>query len=95
MPLFLSDIVIYPIKSCSGISLKESNVGVRGLEHDRRWMVVNENGLFLSQRKFPPMVLIKVEILENGLKVYAPQVEPLTIPIVLDPKHSCEVEVWG
>ncbi|WP_367772078.1 MOSC N-terminal beta barrel domain-containing protein [Flavobacterium sp. WC2421] len=60
--LQLSEIWIYPVKSLGGILLQESNVTHRGLEHDRRWMLVDEDGVFLSQRTTPELALFQTEI---------------------------------
>jgi uncharacterized protein YcbX len=49
----ITGLFIYPIKSMGGISLKSSTVEMRGLKYDRRWMLVDENNRFLSQREQP------------------------------------------
>jgi uncharacterized protein len=56
----LSGLYVYPIKSCGGIAVMESNVDERGLRHDRRWMLVDEANQFISQRELPRMALIGV-----------------------------------
>lgn len=61
----LSDLYIYPVKSLGGIRLKSSEVTERGLKYDRRWLLVDESGKFITQRVYPQMALIEVEI-ENG-----------------------------
>ncbi len=53
--LTLSEIWIYPIKSLAGIRLQRSNVKQKGLVYDRRWMLVDEAGRFLTQREHPEM----------------------------------------
>src|SRR6187551_1860924 len=53
--LKLSEIWIYPIKSLGGISLQQSQVFEKGLQHDRRWMLVDETGQFMTQRIYPQM----------------------------------------
>ncbi|HNV27879.1 MAG TPA: MOSC domain-containing protein [Cyclobacteriaceae bacterium] len=53
--LTLSEIWIYPIKSLAGIRLQRSNVKQKGLVYDRRWMLVDEDGRFLTQREHPEM----------------------------------------
>jgi uncharacterized protein YcbX len=58
----LSGIYIYPIKSAAGISLKTAQVENRGFQYDRRWMLVDETGTFLTQRQFPQMALITVRL---------------------------------
>lgn len=67
--MYLSEINIYPIKSLGGISLKNSVVEERGLRVDRRWMLIDEKNNFLTQRDFPKMATVNVEILKNGLRV--------------------------
>lgn len=58
----LSQIWIYPVKSLGGIQLTEAFAEEKGLKYDRRWMIVDENNRFLSQRELPEMALIKVDI---------------------------------
>lgn len=49
--------------------MQSAIVEERGLQFDRRWMLVDEKNRFLTQRDFPKMAIIGVEILENGLRV--------------------------
>jgi len=65
---------IYPIKSCQGIEVKSAYVSGKGLcivENklwgDRNFMLVDENGNFLTQRQYPQLAKIKVNIEENKL----------------------------
>jgi uncharacterized protein YcbX len=67
--LILSEIFIYPIKSLGGISLSDSKVEKRGLQFDRRMMLVDEAGIFITQREFPQMALLKTKIIDNNLEV--------------------------
>jgi uncharacterized protein len=63
--MHISEINIYPIKSLKGIGLRSAVVNRRGLECDRRWVLVDANGTFLTQRDLPRMATIAVGI-ENG-----------------------------
>lgn len=65
----LSHIYIYPIKSLGGISLQSAKVEERGLQYDRRWMLVDKNGMFLTQREYPQMALLQVNINDDKLEV--------------------------
>ncbi|MCP9754364.1 MOSC domain-containing protein [Lacihabitans sp. CCS-44] len=65
----ISQLFIYPIKSLGGISLQESKVDVRGLEFDRRWMLVSENDVFLTQRDLPKLAAFFVSLNAQGLTV--------------------------
>ncbi|MFN0034365.1 MAG: MOSC N-terminal beta barrel domain-containing protein, partial [Saprospiraceae bacterium] len=47
----LSEIWIYPIKSLGGIALQEAVPERRGLRYDRRWMLVDDTGRFVTQRE--------------------------------------------
>ncbi len=85
---------IYPIKSLGGILLQSSTLLGRGLEFDRRWMLVDSNGIFITQRTNPKLVLLSPQILKNELSVYSTITgERLAIPI-LATGESVEVTVW-
>ncbi len=65
----VSQIFIYPIKSLGGVELKQSVVTQRSLQYDRRYMLVDENGVFISQRTFHKMALFKLNLVDNGFVV--------------------------
>lgn len=65
----ITHILIYPIKSLGGISLQSAKVEERGLQHDRRWMLVDKNGMFLTQREYPQMALLQVNLQDETLIV--------------------------
>lgn len=67
-PLKLTNIILYPVKSCSGISVREWTIGEEGLKYDRQWMIVTNSGTTLTQKRLPIMSLIKPSIdMINGL----------------------------
>jgi uncharacterized protein YcbX len=92
--LMLSEIYVYPIKSLRGISVRHAGVEARGLRYDRRWMLVDEQGKFLSQRQQPRMSLVTVEIGPDRLTVAAPGLEPLHIPLETRSPIPIKVQVW-
>ncbi|MCU0353566.1 MAG: MOSC domain-containing protein [Cytophagales bacterium] len=67
--LILSAIHVYPIKSLGGFAVDEARVEERGLQHDRRWMLVDADNRFLTQRTDPRMALLQVNIAGNQLIV--------------------------
>lgn len=67
--ILLSEIWIYPVKSFGGISLHHSEVLIKGLRHDRRWMLIDYQNNFLTQREFPQMALFKMRYEENSFTV--------------------------
>jgi uncharacterized protein YcbX len=68
--LIITDIFIYPVKSLSGIAVTSSDITDRGLKYDRRWMLVDENMRFISQREHPGLSLLQVALKPNRLHVY-------------------------
>lgn len=58
--LILTEIWIYPIKSLGGIRLDQSEVLGKGLRYDRRWMLVDGQNRFFTQREFPDMALFTI-----------------------------------
>lgn len=67
--LILAEIWIYPVKSLGGIRLASSSVMPKGLAWDRRWMLVDENGKFLTQRTRPELSAFKLHPLEGGFRI--------------------------
>src|SRR6266542_3762482 len=67
----LTGLFIYPVKSLRGISLPSAQVDELGLVGDRRFMVVDENGRFLSQRTLPRMALIATALSADTLTLSA------------------------
>ena len=94
--LFLQDIYIYPIKSLGGISLSQAEVQQRGLKYDRRWMLTDNNGNFLSQRTFAQMALLQVGIMQEGLMVSHKKgkMNSLTIPLNVATGKEVKVNIW-
>ena len=63
----IEQLIIYPVKSLRGISLNSTQVEKRGLQYDRRWMLTDLDGQFISQRSHPILSLIEVAISEGNL----------------------------
>ena len=91
----LSALYIYPIKSAGGISLDACGVDERGLHYDRRWMLVDASGRFMSQRQFARMALIGVHIEQDHLLVNAPQMPPLEVPLQPPPATRRLAQIWS
>jgi MOSC domain-containing protein len=90
----LTGLHIYPIKSAHGISLAEAEVDEFGLRHDRRWMVVDESGTFLSQRSHPRLALVVPSIGDEALQVDAPGMGTLRTPLHPKATVATSVTVW-
>jgi len=95
--LKLSGIFIYPIKGLGGIGLQKSTVERRGLRWDRRWLLVDEKGKFLTQRSHPKMALLQPSFEEEYLVIKPKDgsLESLSIPTQLpDNLEHISVTVW-
>ncbi|WP_418264808.1 MOSC domain-containing protein [Flavobacterium faecale] len=95
--LQLLEIWVYPIKSLSGISLKQSQVTSRGLELDRRWMLVDDSGIFITQREYPQLALFQVQIIDGFLLVTHSNFIGERVKISLSQKNDnsrVKVVVW-
>jgi uncharacterized protein YcbX len=68
--LSVSQLFIYPIKSLHGIAIRSANITDRGLQHDRRFLLIDKNNRFLTQREFPKMALLQTAIEEDHLMVF-------------------------
>ena len=81
----LTELNLYPIKSCAGIALREATLTAAGLmsEHiyDREWMVVDANGVFMTQREHPKMALITPRIKAETLELRAPGMSLNRLPL--------------
>ncbi|MCF0062855.1 MOSC domain-containing protein [Dyadobacter chenwenxiniae] len=95
--MFLSEIWVYPVKSLGGIRLKESLAEERGLQYDRRWLIVDEKGTFLTQRTNAQMTLLDVAFSEDGLLIshrYDP-VNQILVPFERENDDEIEVKIWS
>lgn len=88
----ITQLYIYPVKSLGGIALKESRVEARGLQHDRRWMLCDENNQFITQRKFAQLALFKLKRIDTGFQIEF-NGEYFQIPFSVN-GTSIQVKVW-
>ncbi|MDP2362336.1 MAG: MOSC domain-containing protein [Ignavibacteria bacterium] len=93
--LTLSEIYIYPIKSLGGISVDSAIAQERGLKYDRRYLLVDENGMFITQRDYAQMALLKLSFIEDGFKVLNIKDNSHTIiPLESDSKEIISIAIW-
>jgi uncharacterized protein len=89
----ISQLIVYPVKSCAGVQVQEALLTETGLEFDRAWMVVDEHGDFLTQRELPRMALIQPQIKYHEMILRAPGM--LALHVKLDEvEQPVRVRVW-
>ncbi|MDJ0575036.1 MAG: MOSC domain-containing protein [Xenococcaceae cyanobacterium MO_234.B1] len=93
--MIVSELWIYPIKSCQGIKLQQAEVTSKGFVWDREMMVISQRGKFLTQRQFPQLAKVQVAIAENtiSLSLQDNSIEPITFIPTLQGQET-EVEIW-
>lgn len=72
---------VYPIKSTRGIARARVSLTATGFEWDRQWMIVNANGVFLSQRSHPQLARIVPDLTPSALVLTAPRHSALSVPL--------------
>lgn len=63
----LSQIWVYPVKSFGGYRVTEGHVFAKGLAHDRRWMLIDSNRQFLTQRTLPQLARFQARVIGTEL----------------------------
>lgn len=94
--LTVSELYIYPVKSLGGIRLNTAAVTNRGLQYDRRLMLVDENNVFLTQREHAAMALLQPAITNDGFCIHHKKniISPLFIPHQPSGNEFVSVTVW-
>ncbi len=91
----VSALIIYPIKSCQGIEVSSVKIGATGMVSDREFMLVDEGGVFVGQKKHPKLATVRVR-LEGDIAVGSPLMRS---PVSFDPNrtlaYSLKVVVQG
>lgn len=93
LSLRLHALSIYPVKSCAGLALEQAQLTPTGLEHDRGWMLVDDQGHFASQRQIPRLQLVRPAFEGDTLLLSAPDMLPLALPLEVQGTPR-PVEVW-
>ena len=88
----LSEIWIYPVKSLGGVRVPSAAVSEKGLQYDRRWMLIDEEGKFLTQRALPRMALFKVRR-EGARFVVSWGSDELELPTAGGP--AADARIWN
>ncbi|MBO0936660.1 MOSC N-terminal beta barrel domain-containing protein [Fibrella sp. HMF5335] len=95
--LTVSQLFVFPVKSLAGFPVPAAVVTDRGLQHDRRWMLVDAHNQFLTLREYPKMALLHTALIDNQLVVTSGEqpASPLTIPIRDDNGDGEDVTIWN
>ncbi|MFZ5896674.1 MAG: MOSC domain-containing protein [Myxococcota bacterium] len=93
--LRVSAIYVYPVKSCRGIQLPRAEIVRRGFARDRRWMVVDDTGRFITQRDTPALCLVGTRLLTDGIELSYPERDAFVLPNAYEEGLELDVSVWS
>jgi uncharacterized protein YcbX len=68
----IASLHVHPVKSCAGIAVPRAELAETGFDLDRTWMVVDPEGVFVSQRELPRMALVRTALKADELVLRAP-----------------------
>ena len=91
----VSQLHVYPVKGLKGIALDSAFATPRGLAHDRRFMVVGPDGVFLTQRDRPRMATVWTDIAGDELRLAAPDLDEIAVPLEPADGEPLRVVVWN
>lgn len=94
MEIKIQSLHIYPLKGAKGISLKTMDIVKTGPQWDRKWMLIDKENDFISQRKSSKLCLLEQEITDNHLVLKAPMMENLEIPLINEHKDLTEITLF-
>ncbi|NXE27500.1 MOCOS sulfurase, partial [Ardeotis kori] len=82
-PIIVTNIYLYPIKSCSAFEVTEWPVGNQGLLYDRNWMVVNQNGVCMTQKQEPRLCLVNpsIDLKKKVMVIQAEGMDPISVSL--------------
>ncbi len=91
----VSELYIYPVKSFKGIKLEAAQLHNQGFYLDRRWMLVDENGVFVSQRTVSDLLFFEPMLTEDKLVItHIPTKQTIEIPINCHWQAPIDVQIW-
>ncbi|MEU6232819.1 MOSC N-terminal beta barrel domain-containing protein [Kitasatospora sp. NPDC047058] len=96
--MLLTGLHLYPVKSMYRLSPADARVEPWGLHGDRRWMLADATGRFVSQRENAALGQIRAELADDGtLTLTAPDGSRTAVPApsVAAGDPLVDVEVWG
>ncbi|XP_028676406.1 mitochondrial amidoxime-reducing component 1 [Erpetoichthys calabaricus] len=96
----VSQVLVYPVKSCKGMAVSKAACLEMGLKYgetrDRQWLVIQEDGHMVTARQIPQLVLVSVSADDTCLCLNAQGMEELRVPFRLPSSLLVKTcRVWG
>lgn len=93
--MHLSGLFVYPIKACAGVALDRARLVARGLELDRRYMLVDRSGRFVTQREAPELCRVTPQLDVDCFVLQAPSLPDLSIARAPEGSADVSCHIWG
>lgn len=95
MPV-VTALYIYPVKGCRGVRVESAEVARRGFSRDRRYMIVDADGRFVTQREMPRLALVKAALDEpdKSIRLEAPGLGAVDLPLEHETGARRVIQVW-
>jgi len=91
----VSALYLHPVKGCAGIRVDSAEVTARGFANDRRFMIVDADGIFVTQRERPELVRVHTALGPDALDLTAKGLPPLRLPLRHESGPRRDVRVWA
>ncbi|MCX6950657.1 MAG: MOSC domain-containing protein [Verrucomicrobia bacterium] len=93
--MHLSGLFLYPVKSLGGFAVESATLDPLGIVGDRRFLVVDETGRFLTQRGLPRMALVGTALDATHLTLSTSPAQTLRVALASDPAAPLRtVSIW-
>ncbi|XP_061445641.1 molybdenum cofactor sulfurase isoform X2 [Rhineura floridana] len=82
-PVTVTNIYLYPIKSCAAFEVMQWPIGNKGLLYDRNWMVTNQNRVCITQKQEPKLCLVQplIDLEKNVMIIKAEGMDPISVSL--------------
>jgi uncharacterized protein len=91
----ITGLYVYPVKGAGGISIDSAQLDAFGIEYDRRWMVVDDAGEFVTQRSCPDLALLATTLEAGALVLRSARAGELRLPLEPHGGAQRRVRIWN
>jgi uncharacterized protein len=92
LSLKVAALFVYPVKACAAIPLDSAQVGPLGLADDRRFALVSDDGVAITQRDHPVLATVRPSLAGDRLRL---DLGGLAVAELEGFSEPVAVDVWG
>jgi uncharacterized protein len=91
----VTELYVFPVKGAGPVPLRVARLDAFGIEHDRRWMIVDSAGRFITQRNAAELALLHTDLEPDALVLRSHRAGELRLPLQQPPSQRERVRVWN